>query len=44
VAIAGALVGGFVAAPSLRRLAGKDCTKDQDERSFPLRDASSLLR
>ena len=44
VAIAGALVGGFVAAPSLRRLAWKDGTEDQGERSSSLRDASSSLR
>jgi NhaP-type Na+/H+ or K+/H+ antiporter len=44
VAIAGALVGGFVAAPSLRRLAWKDCTEDQGERSSPLRDTSSSSR
>lgn len=33
VAMAGALVGGFVAAPSLNRLAWKDGTGDQDEGS-----------
>ena len=44
VAIAGALVGGFVAAPSLRRLAWKDGTEDQDERSSSARDTSSSLR
>jgi hypothetical protein len=44
VAIAGALVGGFVTAPSLRRLAWKDCPEDQNEPSSRLRDTSSLLR
>ena len=44
VAIAGALVGGFVAAPSLRRLAWKDGTEGQNEPSSPLRDTSSSLR
>jgi hypothetical protein len=47
VAIAGALVGGFVAAPSLRRLTWKDCAEeahDQEERSSSLPDASSSLR
>jgi hypothetical protein len=44
VAIAGALVGGFVAAPSLRRLAWKDCSEDHDEGSSSSRNRSASLR
>ena len=44
VAIIGALIGGFLTAPSLRRFASKGYAENQDERSSPLTGASSSLR